>query len=523
MISWSFMMSKFAYGLKRIINIFESTPLVYSIVFLFAWIFLRIFLEGQFEFFHSIGLIPFSYRSIIMYFIHFPMFYLSLFQLITIIISVISRVPIKTVIKSTSCGMILLLLVPILDAVLGHGYLITYPLRLEKYFISFLNPLVTLSDIGVSSGQRIVIVLIVILVGIYMAVKTSNIFKSILTAALVLLCIIIFGGLTTVIAGNRPELLYISGGLLYTDSQKFAIIYGILFIITFFISLYMFDPKTFRRLIISMRVERMAFYGGTGLFGLVLAGHMKANLYVHGIFDFFGIICIFLSLGFAFWALQILNDFFDRTGDTISRARNPLLDNIEPRYYAVFGFSVAVIALLLAATLNYTAFLIMITYLLIGVIYSMPPVRLKRFPFISTFVIAIAVILSMGMGFTIYFHEKALSYIPGSVILPTLIGVTLGFVAKDLNDIESDKKTGVITIPVLLSMKNQILCRLFMAIILSFSFVIYSFFNNEVLPGALIAGIITLIYTLFAKRISESVYFLLLYSFGIYYLFILIH
>ncbi len=508
---------------NRIIDKFESAPLTYCIVFLFCWIFLRIFIEGQFEHFHSIGLIPFSYRAVIMYFLHFPMFYLSLFLSIVIIISIINKIPIKNIVKVSSYGMMSIVFVPVLDSIIGKGYLITYPLRLEKYFISFLNPFVSLSDIGISPGQRIIIALISVLIFIYVYTKNRHIFKAVITAILGFFCIIIYGALTTVIAGNKPEMLFISGGILYTDSQKFAVIYTILFVSSFFISLSIFDREFYKCALASMRVERMAFYGGAGLFGLILANHIKNTPFAYGFFDILGVLCIFLSLAFAFWALQILNDFFDRKSDSISRSRNPLLKDINPRYYAIFGIVIALITLILAAILNYFAFLIMITYLLIGIIYSVPPIRLKRFPVASTFVLAIAVIFSLGIGFTCCFQAQALNYIPGSVIMPTLIGITLGFSAKDLNDIKADKKYGVITIPGLINTKNKFLNKFIIAVIISLSFLVYAFFIKEMLPGALVSGIIAFAYTLFAKRIREIVYFIILYLFGAYFLLILVH
>lgn len=504
---------------RIILSSIENYSLVNYFVLLFSWIFLRIFFEGILEGTHRIGYSYFSYREMLMYFVHFPLFYLATFLLIVIAMSLILNLNIVKVTKVASIGTGLIIIVPLIDAIFCGGCFITYPSRLEKFFLHFLNPFVSLVDIGVSSGQRIVIFLICLLAGLYGYIIRNKFISGITTFLVVLVIILFSGGLTTILAGNRPENIYITGGILNTDTQKFSAIYFIFFLIVFFFYLYFLDRKDFHILISSMRVERLAFYGCVSLCGFILATKQSGVFHKIDLFNFLGIFLIFLCPSFGFWALQLFNDFFDLPIDEISRKSNPVLMGIKRKYYFLGCFSIFLIVIIGSFILNYQAFLIMTAFLLLGIIYSMPPVRLKRFPLISTFIIAVVVILSISIGYSIIYFEEIFAQIPNRLIFALLSGITIGFSAKDIGHIEGDRKNGVITLPVLLYKKETLSGRFPFSLLLSSSFMIITIFIPKILPGSLIAFFITFFYTLLSKNPKEWLYFSILYLFSFYLLF----
>ena len=452
-----------------------------------------------------------------MYFVHFPLFYLSLFLILVIVISLLIKEEIRKVTSITSIGLGLILIVPIFDWVVGGGYLITYPLRLKPYLINFLNPFISITNIGVSPGQRIVIVLICFLIATYSYLKRRNLLISSFAFLISWLIIIFWGGLPTLLAANRPENIYLTGGILNLDEQKFAALFALLFLFFLFIYYYLLNREHFKILVSSLRPERMLFYGGAGIFGLFLAMHQKGFALKISGFEMLGIVSLFLSLALGFQGAQIINDFFDIEADQISRKRNPLLRGINRNYYTVWGFGLILLALCLALIINYSSFLIMTGYLLLSVIYSVPPIRLKRVPLISTFILAVAVIMGMVMGFTPTFGNQAFIAFPKILLIPTLIGITLGFIAKDIKDVNGDRKNGVLTLPVLLY-KDTLLGRLPIAILIGISYLFYVIFIPKVLLGAMICSLLTIIYTIFVGKIKEWFYFIMLYIFGFYLL-----
>ncbi|MEO0129923.1 MAG: UbiA family prenyltransferase [candidate division WOR-3 bacterium] len=171
--------------------------------------------------------------------------------------------------------------------------------------------------------------------------------------------------------------------------------------------------------------------------------------------------------------------------------------------------------------LGFTCFLIMFTCILLSIIYSVPPVRIKIVPIVSMFILAVTALLSITMGFSLLYGNRAPDAMPKAIVIPTLLGITFGFIAKDIADIEGDKKSGTVTVPILLLKHNKSFGRLLLAIFISISYLFFPIFIPETLIGAIIFFLVTLIYTIFIKETKEWFYFLLLYSFSLYLMFII--
>ena len=497
-------------------------PFGRAAVFVVIWVFLRTFFEGVLESHHFVGFTTFSYQTLLTYFLHFPLFYTCLFLILTIIIASLVKERIVMVTKVASLGLVLIIFVPLIDWILGRGFMITYPLRLGSYLVNFLNPAVSLTDIGVSPGQRLVIVLIAVLIGAYGYAKTNSWYRALSLGLVSLIVIILFGALTTLLAINQPERVFVPGGILYTDSQKYCALYTLLFSILLFIYLLLVNREFARSLLRALRLERMAFYGGLAIFGFGVSVSYTNMDFQFEIFNCLGLVAMFLSLAFGFWGLQVLNDIFDVDADRIVGKKNVVQPGVKREHYFGFSFFVMALALSYSLAVNFTAFLILFTYLLLGIIYSLPPVRLKRIPLLSTAIIAVAVVLAVAFGFSVYYGGRAMHAIPGRVLLPTLIAVTIGFVAKDIRHVEGDKANGVITVPVLMYRRDTFTGRFPVAVMISASYLVYVLFIPELLLGAMVFALITLLYTLFERRPEEIFYFFMLYLFVAYLFYTLV-
>ncbi len=511
-------------GIRGFIENIESENLKRAFLTLFAWMFLRIFFEGVLEASHRIGYLTFSYKALVVYFIHYPAFYLSLFLIITMITTLIAKINIRKVTSVYSYGFGLILLIPLIDWIIGGGYTITYPLRIEPYLVNSLNPFTSITEYGGSPGQRIIFFLICLSIALYAIHKTKMIAKSIILFFISYFAIIMLGGLPTIIAWNRPEALFITGGILYSDTQKFASIFLLLLIFAIAVYLLLVEKEKFKLVLISLRPERAAFYGGIGIFGLLLALHQQTVTVQYKlpfIFDRIGIIVLWLALALGFQGAAAINDFFDIASDSLTRSRNPLTRNLNRNFYLCWTVIIVCFALGFSLLLNYTSFLIMVTLILLSVIYSVPPVRLKRIPIISSFVLAIATVLSMTYGFSLLTGNKALNQMPSSILVPTLIGITLGFCAKDIRDVKGDKASRVTTIPMFFSRLHEPWSRLLTALIIGSSYMIYAIFIRQLFVGSLIISIITILYIMVARKLHEWFYFLLLYAYGGYLIYML--
>lgn len=511
-------------SLNALLKHVESTGLRRSLSTVMAWIFIRVFFEGVFELTHQIGYIPFSYKALVIYFLHFPLFYINLFLILVIITTLLTGEHIRRVTGACASGFGLIILVPLIDWFAGGGYAITYPSRIGPYLLGALNPFVSIIDYGGSPGQRIILFIICICLALYGYVKTKKISMGILLFLASYFIIVIFGGLPTIVAGNRPETMFVTGGILYSDTQKFTALFLLLSIISGICYMLLFDREKFVLVLRSLRPERALFYAGMGLFGLFLSLHQQGISIFStfpSLFDTIGIIVMMVSLAAGFQCAAAFNDIHDLSEDRMTRSRNPLVQGLDSRYYSWWTGALCVTALLCALLLNYTAFLIMITYLAIGVLYSMPPIRFKRIPLVATFMLAVAVILSMALGYSLITGSTALNQIPQSILLPTLIGITLGFTAKDIHDTDADRVSGVYTVPALLVVGKGRLGRLPIAVLIGFSYICYALFIQELLWGAIVFSAATIIYSMMVRTTKEWVYFILLYLFGAYLVFML--
>lgn len=509
---------------RAFIHKLEDSRTSNTFLLLGAWLFLRIFAEGVLEAHHRIGYIPFSYKALLIYFVHYPVFYVSIFLIIVLLVSIIIKEHITKVTNICAAGFGIIIMVPVLDMFIGGGYTIMYPLRIGPYILQSLNPLASIIEYGASPGQRIVFAIICIGTAGYAFLKTKNLLKTVLVFCATYITIILLGGLPTLAAGNRPETVYITGGILYSDTQKYTSLFALLLIIALILYLLRLGRESYYLLLRSLRPLRAAFYGFMGIFGLLLALH-QSSVVMRGVFPFFfdkiGLLIIWLSLAIGFQAAAAINDFFDREGDALSRVRNPLCADYPVNNYLIWTVACVALAFILSFIIHYVALLVMITLISLSIVYSVPPIRLKRIPIISSFTLSLATILAMTFGYSVIDGSQALNNIPLSILFPTLIGTTLGFTAKDIQDVQGDRVSRVVTLPLLLIPHGGIFGRAITALVIGISYLVYPLFIPQLLTGSIVASAVTISYILTIRRPREWVFFLFLFLFGAYILLML--
>src|SRR5207249_4862472 len=82
-------------------------------------------------------------------------------------------------------------------------------------------------------------------------------------------------------------------------------------------------------------------------------------------------------------------------------------------------------------------------------IYSSPPLRFKRVPLLSSFLIGVAVLSTVMAGFFFVSVDKRIAAFPALVGLGIVAVFTLVTNIRDIKDVEGDRKEGVKTLPVL--------------------------------------------------------------------------
>ena len=166
-----------------------------------------------------------------------------------------------------------------------------------------------------------------------------------------------------------------------------------------------------------------------GLWAVVLVASLAVNLYVVG-----------------------LNQLTDVEIDRISKPYLPLAAGSLRRASAVAIVAVAgSVALLLAGLQGKYLFVAIALILVIGTGYSLPPVRLKRFPLLAaaSIVTARAIVANLGVYLAYSAALTGRAQLPGYVLL--LVAFMAGFAAvialmKDIPDVDGDRRHRISTL-----------------------------------------------------------------------------
>jgi 4-hydroxybenzoate polyprenyltransferase len=166
--------------------------------------------------------------------------------------------------------------------------------------------------------------------------------------------------------------------------------------------------------------------------------------------DILGFVVLLLSW-YAAWMFSVhINDIHDESLDRVNSPSRPLISGIlsvdELRQSAWVWLSIALVG---GITEGNFIFVCLLAYIACYYVYSAPPLRLKRIPIVSSFLISIAVLSTLTAGFFYCGPNFEIGSLPHGLVLAILLIFTLGVNVRDLKDIEGDKMHGMRTIPVL--------------------------------------------------------------------------
>ncbi len=152
------------------------------------------------------------------------------------------------------------------------------------------------------------------------------------------------------------------------------------------------------------------------------------------------------SIIFSSFAIYALNDIYDADIDAINDIKRPIpsgrVTKREAKSVTIFFFLVGAAV---AAAINPTVFLCYITFSILGIAYSIPPIRLKDGVFAN-------VCWGLGIATAILGGASIVAINYSSIIAAfTLAFLTAGCgLTKDLKDLEGDKAMNVHTLPIIL-------------------------------------------------------------------------
>lgn len=440
---------------------------------------------------------------------HAQLFFLAAFISSVLLITYLSKERVEKVSKVVlPAYTIMVILVPIIDWIflenIRYAYIYDFGAPLSTPNWALIGRAYVTFCAGlqyITLGQRLAVIVLASLATFYIFVKTKSTIKTLITPFAVYTLTFFYSSYFN----------FFSFGTLYQTFRLnhfpniewiyFNSILLVLIVIQVMIWLILYNKNKFIGLVKNLAVNRSIHYLAMAGFGAFLAGQGAYTILLV-------LICIMLL-----WqAAAAINDLHDMVSDTISKKGNLLVNGTFTRT-ELKGMALlcSLLALFFATTLSYAAILIVLMIIGISAIYSIPPLRLKKYPIVSIFVIAIGALLAFYLGFYSGATENAF---PTNMAYGILVCFTLAFNTKDLKDYEGDKANEIWSIPVIFGLKRG---RIIIAVLDLVAFLLVPFvldINNLIIPS-IIFGVATFLVVLREKSKEWQVFML-------YFLFLLL-
>lgn len=497
---------------EKIITSLENVPLTFSLwlATFTAIIVIRIFIENW--------LGNFSHRDLQFLFNEFThtfLFFLFSYIIFLILLRFFAKTNLRVTSNILLWGFLIILTPPLFDNIISQGtgfwsfYIFDSISGLLLRFFTFFGDNPTM---GITYGVRIEVALSLFLFFSYILFKTHNFLRALTGSFIGYVAFFILGTfpswITFVILSwtkgffqihstdiasifLSPEAILSSPprSLLNTLNIKMSIVYAFILSISLPLLGFLFFKKTALSLFANVRLPQLLYHGnlvwlGGGL-ALIFSPQTITRL---TFFNTLSFLLLVIASSYAWLATIIPNDIFDLPIDTISNSKRPLVKKtLSIQSYKALGWTLFGTSLLLV-TLSYPYLLFLFgIYHSLAWIYNSPPFRIKRFPFIATFVSALASLLMLFSGYIAIDSSQTLKHLPLEIIFFLLLAYTISLPIKDFKDKLSDKKAHIWTIPVLLGEKKS---RFFIGtgIFFSFIFSIIVFNIYSLAPWALLFG-----------------------------------
>ncbi|TRZ64840.1 MAG: hypothetical protein D4Q79_00680 [Spirochaetia bacterium] len=543
-------------SLKAIVEKIENNKQIsFGVVFLLIYIasFLRGFLENYANFDnqnHIMGVID--------TFFHYPFWFFGIFISTSIILALFTRERIEKIGRLGVISSFMVVLPPILDLIIRGGAQTRYSFIVGTFsdlatsFLTFFGS-VAGGTHGATIGMKMEIILVMLAIGFYIFNKTKKFLRAVAGVLALYTTIFIFISSPTFIFAaknafsvDRQEINYQTINNFYsrqelTDSftkdrtfivennndlsvaQSANNIYSITLSVIFLIAdilllawwLWLYDAKKFAAVIKNFRFLRIAHYFLMVFAGIYFGMKFSGQGPITSLFDFVSFIslfgCLLLSWLFSVWD----NDEADVEIDKISNSERPLAKNILTlEEWRISKYLFLFIALSFAFLGGLYLFILTLLFLSIYYIYSIPPLRLKRFFGVSSLLVAFNNGLTpVLMGFFLSSGTENLQKFPGRYFWGILIIFFLVEHAKNLKDFEGDKKAGTQTLPVMLGLKNAKLASGILVFFAALLVPIFFYFNVVTFITAVFFGMM-MFFAINKEKFKEKYVFIIYFIFA---------
>jgi 4-hydroxybenzoate polyprenyltransferase len=477
----------------------EISLLTFAFSFL-SLLMLRVFIE------HFAARSPFvnTYEIAIEY-VHDFYFFLITFLLLWMLLSFFLNVNPKKLTYFFLWGSLLVIFPPLIDMIRTGGavfwsfYVLSSLSDLPKIFLTIFG---NLPSGIVYFGTKILFIVAIIFVAMLIYFKTRNYFKTILGTLGAYAVLFFMGAFPTFfffaysffsgtrkIAEIRPfNIVQFFGAAdkifgITPQVSKYVFVYNLNFIFFPFLLFlilaifFIIDRQKLFAVVKNIRLPQIIYHSGLFLVGMGLGYLNYPENFNLNVLSFFAVLSAMATVWLSWIASVVFNDIYDFGIDNISNPDRPLPKKIfTVEEYAHLGMVCFFLALVGAVSLGFSFLALVAVYQLLAWLYSCSPFRLKKFPFVATFISSLASLMILFFGYILMSADQTIYSLSFRIVLLLMITYTLSLPIKDFKDIEGDKKFSIWTVPVIFSEKKA---RLIVAVNLFISYMLSVFFLNE--------------------------------------------
>ncbi len=436
--------------MRRIVEYVERQDPLLALAVIPVSITFRGILEGSLEINRNLHFQATLFKSFLFFFLHQGAFYFAAFVWLSVLVALFSG---KNVLKGfnfVATFSPIITLPPLIDALSGGGYRLRYIFSWKdvgEVLVGFFNPFVKLH--GITYGMRLEITLAMVGLGLYAYLSRRRIMDALLTAVATFFVLMFIGSLPGVLVGiTGYREAFRSASLLPDDTLRYALLELLALTLGLVAFLFMYRREVAPKVLL-LRWQKLPFYLAMGLVGFVLGWKIGSHLWPHPFanpFDYLAVVGLLLALTSAHHFGVLINDYFDVKIDEVNRKGTPLATGVlSLREVKVIAATLFVLSLSLFLSLNWDAFILGLALIGLAWVYSAPPIRTKRLYILGTLTLGLIALFCQYVGASLWTMEKTLIVYPTDVALATLVGVSLGFMVKDVEDEPGDRMFGVRT------------------------------------------------------------------------------
>ncbi|MDZ7305377.1 MAG: UbiA family prenyltransferase [candidate division KSB1 bacterium] len=407
----------------------------------------------------------------------------------------------------------------------GQGYNMSYLFGDLAYLThKFITFSWGYSGRGATPGIQIELIVAFLLVGCYLFLKIHRVLLAMVGVITFYIVVFVLGSLPSLMiilwnlkgAVTAPAEMFSGEVVLnhfYSFNHKMALVFYPILLVELGIWFRLYDRRKFWAIVNNLRGLRIFHYlCMLGIGTLLGYARMRPVELFDSPFPFLILCASVCSVVLAWWFAVGVNDLYDVEADKITNPSRPLVSGIiTADEFKVLNLVFLILSLIAAYLVRYPFFVTILLAVALSYVYSAPPFRAKRVPFLATFILALSSALICLAGFVLFSNDYSFSGFPPRILLTILIAFTLAFTVKDIKDLQGDHVTGTATLPSLLGEKKgkRVIGIL---VLLAYLSVPVVFKSLVLMPFALLFGIPTCL-LINRKQMRETPVFVLYFLF----------